>query len=206
MNQQAIEYINKKIEKYSKVVSDMDTKYIWNEIKYTYHGWFDHWYAKWKLTALEDMKDELQALWDEMPNNSEELTEYLNINWERSVMLEHAQPKGERALLSETLILASLALTGKTMEDMTEPEFVHRTQWFPELYHWRLNWLLSIGKFYAFLLSPEFIEKYELLWIEKYENDEVPNKYIASEFWVAIHDYQNGDSQLLIELLSKITR
>lgn len=62
--QQAIDYINKKIEKYSKVVSDMDIKYIWNEIKYTYHGWFDHWYANWKLTALEDMKDELQALWD----------------------------------------------------------------------------------------------------------------------------------------------
>ena len=62
--QQAIDYINKKIEKYSKVVSDMDKKYIWNEIKYTYHGWFDHGYAKWKLTALEDMKDEVQALWD----------------------------------------------------------------------------------------------------------------------------------------------
>lgn len=62
--QQIIDYINKKLEKYSKVVSYMDKKYIWNEMKYTYHGWFDHGYSKWKLIALEDMKDELQALWD----------------------------------------------------------------------------------------------------------------------------------------------
>lgn len=78
--QQIIDYINKKLEKYSKVVSDMDKKYIWNEIKYTYHGWFDHGYAKWKLTALEDMKDELQALPDgwipvteRLPENSNDI-------------------------------------------------------------------------------------------------------------------------------------
>lgn len=71
--QQIIDYINKKLEKYSQVVSDMDKKYIWNEIKYTYHGWFDHGYAKWKLTALEDMKDELQ----DIPENNSQAIDIL---------------------------------------------------------------------------------------------------------------------------------
>lgn len=64
MKQQAIDYINKKIEKYSKMVEKSEKIYKWNESKYTFHWWASYWYEKWKLWAYEDMKDELQALWD----------------------------------------------------------------------------------------------------------------------------------------------
>lgn len=64
MKQQAIDYINKKIEKYSKMVEKSEKIYKWNESKYTFHWWASYWYEKWKLWDYEDMKDELQALWD----------------------------------------------------------------------------------------------------------------------------------------------
>lgn len=64
MNQQAIDYINNKIEKYSKMVEVSKKVYEWNESKFTFHWWQSYWYEQWKLSAYEDIKDELQALWD----------------------------------------------------------------------------------------------------------------------------------------------
>lgn len=98
--------------------------------------------------------------------------------------------------LPQELIIKALALTWRTIEDMEEPEFVHRTQWFPELYNWRLNWFLSIEKFCFYLLSPEFIEKYieDIDWL----------MFCSREFWETISEHQKGNSQPLIDLLSKI--
>ena len=116
-------------------------------------------------------------------------------------------------MLDNKLIESALQLTGKTMNDMTEPEFVHRTQWFPKLYHWRINWLFSIEKFCYYLLSPEFIEKYtDTINIKNWYD--VSDKFLfeiqydwnAWEFWKAVRKYQSWNEQPLIELLTKICK
>lgn len=57
----------------------------------------------------------------------------------------------------------------------------------------------SIEKFFVYLLSPSFIDKYyEEFWsIPWYKN-------IEHWFWEAIYSYQSGDSSQLINLLEKI--
>ena len=113
--------------------------------------------------------------------------------------------------LPQELISKALALTWRTIEDMEEPEFVHRTQWFKELYNWRLNWFLSIEKFCFYLLSPEFIEKYipiiieeVYLWEYNSDFDADPESVSCEYFWTAIYEYQKWNSQPLIDLLEKI--
>lgn len=100
-------------------------------------------------------------------------------------MLEHAQPKGERARLSEKLIENALNLTGKTMEDI-----LNDTQDYHE------------QALCYYLLSPEFIEKYDRI-IYPENIDRYP--YLQSlRFWQAITEYQSGNEKPLIELLSEI--
>lgn len=100
------------------------------------------------------------------------------------------------------LIEASLALTWRTMEDM---EIDKKDVW------WKIvNWLLikkykgnfSIEKFWWYLLSYEFIEEYYYTAdksSEWYWQWEMPNI-----FWTAIYEYQSGNSEPLVNLLSKI--
>lgn len=104
--------------------------------------------------------------------------------------------------IPQELIIKALALTWRTIEDMTDPEFVHRTQWFPELYNWRLNWFLSIEKFCFYLLSPEFIEEF---YYKADMSSEWKSKFVLPEdFWIAINFLQDWTSQPLIDLLKKI--
>ena len=56
-----------------------------------------------------------------------------------------------------------------------------------------------IESYCYFLLSPEFIEKYQEI-----DNDWLPQVWYAKSFWNAIYEYQSGDEQHLINLLSKI--
>ena len=87
-------------------------------------------------------------------------------------------------MLDTKLIERALQLTGKTMEEMNidyiayceipvENEF-------------------SIEKFCYYLLSPEFIEKYD--WII----------HTSRYFWEAIYEYQKWNEEPIISLLSKI--
>lgn len=85
-------------------------------------------------------------------------------------------------MLDTKLIENALALTGKTMEDMNILPVLCK---------------FSIQNFCYYLLSPEFIGKY-------CEIDDIrPSQWIVIIWW-AIYKYQSGDSQPLIELLSKI--
>lgn len=109
-------------------------------------------------------------------------------------MLEHAQPKGERALLSETLIENALKLTGKTIVNMEEA--IHRP-------NSTGKYRFSIEKFCYYLLSPEFIEKYSgiINWEYYFVWQE---ERMSATVWQAIYEYQSGNEQPLIDLLSKI--
>lgn len=97
-------------------------------------------------------------------------------------------------MLDNKLIENALASTWKSEWDICELTMVDKD--------WdkiTTKWKFSIEKFYAFLLSPEFIEKYQNLQIVKWSMH-----YYVGEFWKAIHDYQSGNEQPLIDLLSKI--
>lgn len=57
-----------------------------------------------------------------------------------------------------------------------------------------------IESYCYFLLSPEFIEKYNIYYppsINKWN-------WIAKDFWEAIYEYQSWNEEPLIELLQKI--
>jgi hypothetical protein len=88
------------------------------------------------------------------------------------------------------LIIRALALTRMTMEDITE--IVPDGGW----YEYEDDF--SYPKFFYYLLSPEFIEKYNIIeqtgWGE-------PNECL---FWLAIHEYQSWNSAPIVELLTKI--
>ena len=90
------------------------------------------------------------------------------------------------------LIEKALALTGKTMEDM---EIYERWTWNEE--QWEINdgtMEFSYPRFYAYLLSPEFIEKYT----------NTNKAFHAWLFWTAIYLHQSWDSSAIISLLQKI--
>ena len=119
-------------------------------------------------------------------------------------MLEHAQPKGERARLSETLIENALNLTGKTMEDMKELKI--KTPMRPPV----MRWVFCIDKFCYYLLSPSFIEKYAQKWLWLWKNTYTVS-WFSMIIWQATIEYQRRDEEYpqwnktpLIELLSKI--
>lgn len=100
-------------------------------------------------------------------------------------------------MLTTQSIEKALALCEKTMEDMEE-EFTEDA----EEYGWNRWTEFSIEKFFAFLLSPEFLEKYMDYIIDI---EATPTELILSEsFGRAIYEYQKGNEQLLQNLLNKI--
>lgn len=105
-------------------------------------------------------------------------------------------------MLDNTLIEKALALTWKTMEDMDET-FIHHTIYHEWLTYADTNEEFSIEKFWWYLLSPEFIEKYHKRYTDyPWWNDIHDHTY--SSFWRAVWFYQKWNEELLIELLSKI--
>lgn len=87
-------------------------------------------------------------------------------------------------MLNNTLIENALNLTGKTMEEFQE-------------YH--MSWpIWSIERFCYYLLSPEFIEKYDELPIPKIYGS------LTASFWYAIYEYQLNNPEPLNNLLQKI--
>lgn len=95
-------------------------------------------------------------------------------------------------MIPQELIEKALALTGKTMEDMNW--IIWYSEWTEEFMY-----EFSYHKFYAYLLSPEFIGKYYKLtfpfWL---------NFYLAELFLAAIYQNQDWNSEEIIRLLSKI--
>jgi hypothetical protein len=96
-------------------------------------------------------------------------------------------------LIPQKLIEKALALTSKTIEDM----------YAGNIWQYEVEWNFSYQKFFYYLLSPEFIEKYDnhikqdFIYIDG-------KKDIYRLFWQAIWEYQSWDSDLIIWLLSKI--
>jgi hypothetical protein len=72
--------------------------------------------------------------------------------------------------LPTELIEKALALLNVDIEEMSSDVY-HPFEW---------NHNFSIAKFYAYLLSPDFIEKYEL--IEAHTPDKLYRKWIAWKF------------------------
>lgn len=64
---------------------------------------------------------------------------------------------------------------------------------------WREYSDMDIEHYCYFLLSPEFIEKYQEI-----DNDWLPQVWYAKSFWNAIYEYQSWQEQPLEDLLSKI--
>ena len=91
--------------------------------------------------------------------------------------------------LDTKLIENALALTGKKLYEMN--------RWYS--WEYEVEYKFCIAEFCYYLLSPEFIEKYQNLQIVKW-----CIHYYVGEFWKAIHDYQAWNETPLIELLSKI--
>lgn len=105
-------------------------------------------------------------------------------------------------MLDNTLIESALQLTWKSMEDMEEYSVLVDWRW--TVCDWEFEF--SIEKFCYYLLSPEFIEKYD-----KIEYPRVWSCRTCMYFWLAIYEYQRRDEKYpgwnetpLIELLSKI--
>lgn len=92
--------------------------------------------------------------------------------------------------MNANLIEKALALTGKPYSTISTSD-----DW--------INWIFSIEKFYAYLLSPSFIEKYYESKRPWYTPDQATLDLMSWEFGYAIYAYQSGDSSKLINLLSK---
>lgn len=103
--------------------------------------------------------------------------------------------------LDNKLIENALVLTGKTLDDVT----VDTIEYY-DVDVLDVSTSISIENFCYYLLSPEFIEKYRILensqW--EHEDDFLEEDSITMYFWKAIWQYQSGNSEPLIELLSKI--
>ena len=115
--------------------------------------------------------------------------------------------------MNANLIEKALALTWKTMEWIREDNLIIVSNIIqPKIGdYWIYDWAeiktdISIVKFYAYLLSPSFIEKYMpiLFPFEIISDYEWYLLHTAKDFWEAIYNYQSGDSSKLINLLSKI--
>lgn len=113
--------------------------------------------------------------------------------------------------LPQELITKALSLTWKTIDDMQEEtsfEDMDEENWW---YRTIVESKFSIEKFCFFLLSPEFIEKYMPIFIKEFyiweynpDYDTSPVTLSYQYYWEAIWEYQKGNSQPLIDLLSKI--
>lgn len=96
-------------------------------------------------------------------------------------------------MIEKEIINKALSLIGKKMEDMNWIEWTH-CSWECEHYE-----EFSYPKFYAYLLTPEFLYMYrKVIWI--YPAIDVDIKFI----WEAIYEHQKGNSWPLISLLEKI--
>lgn len=98
--------------------------------------------------------------------------------------------------MNANLIEKALALTWKTMEDMN---------WYIDdvLNEFGVIKSFSIEKFFYYILSPSFIEKYYESQRPWYMPDQATLDLMSWEFGYAIYAYQSGDSSKLINLLSK---
>lgn len=63
------------------------------------------------------------------------------------------------------------------------------------------KWKFSIEKFYAYLLSPSFIEKYNTEYCDTINCD---TGYTVNGFWYAIYEHQKWNPEPLLSLLEKI--
>jgi len=98
-------------------------------------------------------------------------------------------------MLDNKLIENALALCDKEIEDIVESKNI---DYFDE----SLKHEFSIEKFYYYLLSPEFIEKYQENCINDFE---LYTDIVLSElFWRALYLYQLWQKHHLIDLLLKI--
>jgi hypothetical protein len=93
-----------------------------------------------------------------------------------------------------------LELCGKTMEDMNIDIGFSNKAW--EGFYSEF----SYPNFFYYLLSPEFIEKYD----KKIYPNETKYSYpwffywYVERFWIAIYEHQSWSSEYLIDLLSEI--
>lgn len=107
--------------------------------------------------------------------------------------------------LSTDIIEKALALNGKTMEDMEEVVQEWPCECDRDTHY--INWIFSYSKFFAYLLSPEFIEKYaEILWLGEATifSTQWFKNIVASGAWNAIYKFQSWNPKYLEDLLSKI--
>lgn len=89
------------------------------------------------------------------------------------------------------LIERALQLTGKSMEDMNRCIYCEMVLWAKKEF--------SIEKFFYYLLSKDFINKYKIKMNEWFHR-----LYYIQMFWTAIYDYSSWNSEPIISLLSKI--
>ena len=94
-------------------------------------------------------------------------------------------------MLDNKLIESALALTGKTMEDVSDEDTSNRL-WF------------RIDIFCYYLLDRQFLIKYYQNQKPWYMPSIETTDLMAGEFWYAIMEYQSWNEKPLIELLSKI--
>ncbi len=102
-------------------------------------------------------------------------------------------------MIPQELIESALQLTGKTMEDM---EVVSGVIYQQE----ELTYRFSIEKFCYYLLDRQFIIKYYQNQKPWYTPSIETTDLMAGEFWYAIMEYQSGDEQPLIQLLTPICK
>jgi hypothetical protein len=91
--------------------------------------------------------------------------------------------------IPQDLIIRALALSGKTIEDVSDIKFP-------------IKYELSYPKLFYYLLSPWFLEEYMYYVVD---TEATPTALVLSEsFWRAIYEYQKGNSAPIVELLTKI--
>lgn len=91
--------------------------------------------------------------------------------------------------IKQELIICALELCGKTIEEMME--IIDTWEWFAEVF--------SYPHFFAYLLYPEFIEKFTPI-----ASKERTEKQISWEIWEGIYFHQSWNPKPLEDLLSKI--
>lgn len=138
-----------------------------------------------KYTTIYELKD-----WDIAIKFGEQQEDIDGVEWikrmkQSSLLLNYLQMTNE---IPQDLIIKALALTGKSIEDMKEVSgVIYKTYKF------------SYTKFFYYLLSPEFIEKYRTSAQEYWYK---PTCFLM--IWEAIYEYQKGNNEPIISLLSKI--
>lgn len=105
-------------------------------------------------------------------------------------------------MIKQEIIERALALTGKTMEDMWE--IVRKSDCECKYAHFS-DYDFSYQKFFYYLISTEFIEKYEPLY-HKYHIEwwYIWDNPLPKKFLTAIYKYQKWSPEYLILLLAKI--